>query len=657
MTQFSTLFTPYTLKNITLRNRLVMLPHVTFYATADRRPSARLKNYYSERAKGGVGLIVTESQTVHVTGGCDNCVDASNRAGMLEWRDGVTAVHEQGAKFFAQLTHHGLETFTLFSRREQWGPSPIPNPAVREIPKMMDKRDIAEAVEAFRVSAANVREAGFDGVELKVGHDGLLRTFLSPFYNRRPDEYGGSPENRARFVLEVLAAVRTAVGDDFPIGFRFCLDEGFPGGYGLADALAYARLFAASGQLDYFSSDMGTWMSVEMQVPPMVVPQGFALDAVAALKQATPLPVIAFGRLKRPEQAEQLLAEGKADLVGMARQFIADAEFVNKVKEGRLEEIRPCVACNQECVGRLQNLQAIACVHNPAAGHEAEWGSGTLTRTAQPKKVWVIGGGPMGLKTAEIAAKRGHHVTLIEQGAELGGQVRLAATAPHHAEWGQIVSHLAAQVARLGVNVRLNTQADAAMILAERPDAVIIATGSGPGPLPFALKGNTSVLNEWQVLTNEQPANQNVLLYDLGVKFEGAAVAETLAARGNRVQWVTPTFVVGAEIDPTSIGPLRRRLAEHGVQTTPEHTIIEVNDEAVVLFNVLSHRVTAISTALNAGVPHIESIVIAGNKASHNSLYHELEGKVPALYSGGDAIAPRNVYAAVVDGERIGREI
>mgnify|MGYP002622489883 CR=1 FL=1 len=649
MTEFTTLFTPYTLKNVPLRNRLVMLPHVTFYASKDRRPSPRLKNYYIERAKGGVGLIVSESQTVHVTGGCENCVDMSSKASVELWRDGVTAVHDHGAKFFAQLTHHGLETFTLFSRRELWGPSAIPNPAIREVPKAMDKADLAAAIEAFGIAASNVREAGFDGVELKVGHDGLLRTFLSPFYNQRQDAYGGSLENRARFVLEVLNAVRTAVGDDYPVGFRFCLNEAMPGGYGLEEALAYAKLFAATGQLDYFSSDMGTWMSVELQVPPMVIPQGFALDAVQSLKEATKLPVIAFGRLKRPEQAEQVLAEGKADLVGMARQFLADPAFANKVQEGRLDEVRPCVACNQECVGRLQNLHAIACVHNPAAGHEAEWGMGTLKPAEKPKKVVVVGGGPMGLKTAEVAAKRGHHVILFEKSGVLGGQVRLAAAAPHHDEWGQIITHLARQVRRLGVAVRLNEAATADFILAENPDAVIIATGAGPGPLPFAQTGDKPIYNEWQILNGDPPTEQTILLYDLGVKFEAAAIAETLAEKGNQVNWVTPASTAGAEIDPTSIGPLRQRLAQHNVQTTPEHSIVEVNDEVVFLFNVLSHQVTA--------VPHIDAIVIVGNKASHNQLMQELAGQVPALYSGGDAVAPRNVYNAIVDGERIGREI
>jgi mycofactocin system FadH/OYE family oxidoreductase 2 len=646
MTEFPHLFSPYTLKGVPLRNRLVMLPHVTFYAGKDRRPSTRLKNYYIDRAKGGVGLIVTESQTVHLTGGCENCVDMSSAESAAAWRDGVQAVHDHGAKFFAQLTHHGLETFTLFSSRELWGPSAVPNPAIREIPKAMDATDIAAAIEAFRVSAVHAREAGFDGVELKVGHDGLLRTFLSPYYNRRTDDYGGSPENRARFVLEVLAAVRGAVGDDYPVGFRFCLDEAMPGGYGLDEALAYARLFAATGQLDYFSSDMGTWLSVELQVPPMVIPQGYALDAVAALKTATPLPVIAFGRLKRPEQAEQVLAEGRADLVGMARQLLADPEFANKAREGRLDEIRPCVACNQECVGRLQNLHAIACVHNPAAGREGEWGIGTLPVVDAPRRVVVVGGGPMGLKAAEIAARRGHRVTLFEQGEALGGQVRLAATAPHHAEWGQIVTHLAAQVARLGVAVRLNTTATAETVLAERPDAVVIATGAAPGPLPFANPAGAPVYTEFQALAGEGPTGQRVLLYDLGVKFEGAALAETLAAQGNAVQWVSPAFTVGADIDPASIGPLRQRLGQAGVETTPEHSIIEVNDAAVILFNVLSHQVRP--------VPGVEAIVIAGNKVSRNALAIELDGRVP-VYCGGDALAPRNVYNAIVDGERIGR--
>ncbi len=649
MTEFPHLFSTYQIRDVALRNRLVMLPHVTFYAGKDRRPSDRLKRYYIERARGGVGLIVTESQTVHITGGCESCVDASDTVGMQQWHNGVRAVQDHGAKIFAQLTHHGLETFTLFSRRELWGPSAVPNPAIREIPKAMDRADIAEAIEAFRVSAANVRDAGFDGVELKVGHDGLLRTFLSPYYNRRNDAYGGSPENRARFVLEVLAAVRLAVGDDYPVGFRFCLDEGMRGGYQLEEALSYARMFAATGQLDYFSSDMGTWMSVDMQVPPMTVPQGFALDAVSALRVATTLPVIAYGRIKRPEQAESILATGQADLVGMARQFLADPEFALKVQDGRLNEIRPCVACNQECVGRLQNLHAIACVHNPAAGHEAEWGSGTLQPAVEARQVLVIGGGPTGLKAAEIAARRGHSVTLHERAAELGGQVRLAASAPHHAEWGQIVEHLVEQLRILRVDMRVNSEIDPAAVESIRPDVVVVATGSGPGQLPFVHDGSVEVLNEWQVLGSDVPHDKNVVLLDMGVKFEGAAVAETLASRDNHLRWVTPAFAIGAEIDPTNIAPLRQRLSQHAVVTMPEHTVIEVAEGRVVLLNVLTQQVQVLLD--------VDCMVIVGNKQSYDDLWSALGGQVIELYTGGDAVAPRNVHNAIVDGERIGRAI
>jgi mycofactocin system FadH/OYE family oxidoreductase 2 len=647
-TRYPHLFSPFHIKGVELRNRVVFLPHVTMYAGEDRRPSERLRHYYLERARGGVGLIVTESQYVYVNGGAANTVDASNREGMLAWRETIAAVHAQGAKMFAQLTHHGSQTFSHATSLPLWGPSPVSDPSVGEIPHVMGLDEIRAVIDASAGAAANACAAGFDGVELKVGHDGLLRQFLSPYWNRRDDEYGGSIEKRMRLVLETLAAVRSAIGIDMPLGLRFCLDEGIPGGYGLEDALGFARHFAATGHVDYLSADMGTWMRLDLQIPPMTWPEGYALEAAAALRAATQLPVIAFGRIKRPEQAEEALASGAADLVGLARQLIADPAWAVKAATGRATDIRPCVACNQLCVGNLARSLPIGCVHNPAAGREERLGALTLRSAKAPKRVLVVGGGPAGLKAAEVAAHRGHRVTLLERAQLLGGQVTLAATTPGHGEWGEIATHLAAEIGRLGVETCLGIDATPETVLAAAPDAVVIATGSAPAPPPFAPVEGLVVLNDLDVLRGPGPQGKSVLLLDLGVRFQGAALVEMLAARGNSVRWVTPAPFVGAEVDPSSLLDLRRRFAGLGIVCMPEHTVIATAPGTITLLNVFTGAVTQVEA---------ETLVVAGARRAVDDLATAIRGRVPELHVVGDSVAPRTVSMAIYEGELAGRAI
>ncbi len=643
---FPRLFEPFELRGVWLRNRIVFLPHVTMYGEHGR-PTRQHRFYFEERARGGAGLIVSESQVVHPTGGHGRCV-LTDENGMRGWRETIDAVHEHGCRFFAQLTHHGPEAFTTTTMLPQWAPSPVADPAVGEIPKQMSHAEIREAQAAYRAGAGRAVAVGFDGVELKVGHDGLLRTFLTPFYNRRDDEYGlGSVEDRLRFVVETLEGVRMEIGD-VPLGIRFCLDEHIPGGYGLDEGLAIVAELAATGLLDYVSADMGTWVSVEMQVPPAGVPEGYADEATAAARKVTGLPTIAFGRIVSPGHAETILESGGADLVGMARQLLADPEWPLKVAEGRADDIRLCIHCNQECVGRLMRNIPISCIHNPAAGREERLGARTRTAAAHARRVVVVGGGPAGLKAAEIAAARGHECVVLEREPVVGGQVALAARAPHNEEWGEIVHHLARRLERLGVELRTGVEATAATVLAERPDAVVLATGSRPAPPPFPADG-MRVLDGIDVLRGDLPRGERVVLLDLAHRYEGAALADTLAAAGNDVQWLTPAPAVMIDMDWGTRRVVLRRLAAAGLRRDGETTVVGADAGGVTVLNVGDGSVRRIEA--------VGCVVVAGCRAADTSLAAALGGDGPELRTVGDCVAPRHVAIAIYEGELAGRAL
>jgi len=643
---FAPLFEPARIGSVELKNRLVMLPHGTHFGEAFG-PSTTHHHYYLERARGGVGLINVESLVVTEDGRHGTyTVDAFDLPTMRRWEPTLDAVHGEGTKMFAQLSHYSTSAPAGLTMKPLLAPSVLPGAG--ESHKAMDAGDLAGVRDGFALSAANVKAVGFDGVELKVAHGGLLRMFLSPHFNRRVDEYGGSLVNRARYVLETIGAVRRAVGPDFPVGVRLVLDEGLTGGYGLDEGLEYARMFSDSRLLDFITSDLGTWAN-GLWVAPMSVPEGYADNVTAALKATVEVPVIAFGRIKRPEHAVRILTEGTADLVGMTRQLIADPEWLVKVAEGRLEQIRPCVACNQECIGRVARYLPMSCVHNPAAGREQFLGALTRRRAAQSRRVVVVGGGPAGLKAAESAALRGHDVVLLERAARLGGQVVLAADTPGHREWGEIVRHLEDRLAQLGVEVRLGTEATAQSLRAQRPDAVVIATGARPGPWPFEVEATAAVFDEWQVLDGALPRGQAVALYDLGVRFEPAALLLTVLAHASRVWWIAPTTTVGPEIEQTNRVALMNHIADADVRRVAETRISHVNHGHIVVAD------TAIGRSRR--IDGVDSVVVVGNKLPDDALMRGLGAEDFTVTAIGDCVAPRHTAQAIYEGELAGRAL
>ena len=423
------LFEPIRLGNVEIRNRVVMTGHGTGLAE-NFLPSERHVAYYRERAMGGVGLIGMAFPQIHPTSqdvpGEPHAYNPAIVPGLQRIAD---AVHEYGARIVMQLGHGGRQGTSTFTERALWGPSNVPDPFNGEMPKEMEPEDIEEIIRAHAIGARHAKQGGMDGVEIHSGYGGyLLASFLSNFSNFRSDEYGGSLQNRMRIVLRVIEAIREEVGPDYLVGINLQGHDYSPGGLEPADAQAIARAMEATGGVDYICVKAATYYEANQNVPDMQHPKLIWASLAQAVKEAVSLPVIAVGRINEPADAVSVLNNGQADLVAMTRQQIADPETVNKMREDRLDDIRRCIGCNQGCIDRLFKMTNATCVHNPAAGYELQLGIKTLKVAEHARRVVVVGAGPAGLKAAEVAARAGHQVILIERREHTGGQLRLAAS-------------------------------------------------------------------------------------------------------------------------------------------------------------------------------------------------------------------------------------
>jgi mycofactocin system FadH/OYE family oxidoreductase 2 len=648
--EFPHLFSPLRVGRVTVANRISFSAHLT-NLSEHGLPTERLAAYLAARARGGAGLIITEEQSVHATDRAyDKLIEAFRPEVIPGYRRLTGAVHRYDTRIFAQLNHNGQQCSGAFSRLPVWAPSAVPDVLHREVPKAMEPEDIDEVIEYFCRSAVHVREGGFDGIELQFGHSSLARQFLSPLSNQRSDQYGGDLEGRLRFSLELITAVRGAVGEDFTLGIRLCADELIPGGLTLDDSVQIAKRLEDTGKLDFLDLSLSTFYNLYMVGGTMHLPLGYTIPLAAAMKQGVSLPVFATGRINDPALAERVLASGQADMIGMVRAQIADPDFAAKARDGRTEEIRYCVACNQNCYGRVGLDRSIGCVQNPAAGAEAYEGEVNLIPALRRKRVMVVGGGPAGMWAAKIAKLRGHEVTLFERSDELGGQVLLAMQGAGREEFGVIARNERQQLARLEVPVRLGVEVDAETVLGEQPDAVVVATGSRPKACPVGGADGDRVFNVWQTLRGEADLGERVLLIDYDGHHQASATAERLAEQGLSVHVVTSSLFVGSELGPSQdLYLTRQRLLQKGVTFTPDFAVMEIKGTEVHGFNVYSNEWDVISG--------FDSIVTAMGNDADEGLYFALKGKVPELYRVGDCVAPRKVDMAVLEGYLVGKRV
>ncbi|CAB5160492.1 2,4-dienoyl-CoA reductase [NADPH] (EC [Olavius algarvensis associated proteobacterium Delta 3] len=643
MSAFKHLFQSISIGSLKVKNRLLMSAMSINFGVDDQGwVDDQLIEYFRVRARGGVGMMLVGGGGVHPSGvelphlpalWDDACIPSLTRM--------VNAVRPYETRFGVQLMHGGRQSY----HDQKVAPSAIPAPAVvNGVPKALTLMEIDEIVAAFGDAARRCLEAGFDFIEIHGAHGYLINQFLSPNSNIREDAYGGPFDNRIRFLRDIMRDIRTKTGTDFPVGIRINGDDYIDGGWTLADAKRLAPILEAEGAA-YLHVSAGVYGSRQLTIPSMYVPQGCFVHLAEAVKPLVSVPVITAGRIKLPEMAERIIRGGQADMVAMGRSLLADPNWPHKARTGITDTIRPCIGCCLACIHAVLALEPGSCVVNPEVGREYLLGDPVPAPAS--KKVMVIGAGPAGLAAARMAALRGHQVLVLDEKRHAGGLARLAALPPGRGEIMDLVNFLEREVARLGVEIRLNTPVDARIITVEMPDVAILASGSMPEvPLYKGLfQSRMNVVTMLEVLEENAAVGGKAIV--MGGNQAGLVVADHLAEQGCDVVVLHRKAHFAEEMSSNDRFYLRERLTAHPVTLFKK----------VSIKRFFPHGVSFLSNGRPLEIDGFDTVVVSDAMTSIKKPLELFKDRAVDVHVIGDAKSPRTIQFAVGEAEEIGRQI
>ena len=641
--QYKHLLSPIDVGPFTLRNRVLVTAHVPGIETNGQVNDAYIR-YQIAKTKGGAALQISGSTAVHRTGavGAGRGLNASDDGCIEGYKRLADAVHDLGGRFLIQLGHAGANVTDTDAGRPLLAPSPIMSRLSRETPKQMTIGEIDELVDAHGSASVRVRKSGLDGVELLSAFGYLPAAFLSPYSNNRSDDYGGSLENRMRFLLRSIDAVRTGIGSDRILGVRLPGDEQVEGGLSQSELQDIAALIAQTGKVDYLNIIVGTNYDRSGRMnhwPPTPAPHGLFVPLAAGIKSRVDLPVFTAGRITDPAMANKIIEQGDADMVGMTRAQISDPNLVQKLLEERPQDIRPCVGANL-CIAQAMASKPIRCMHNPMTGRESEWGK--IAQSDEPKNVTIIGGGPAGLEAARVAAERGHRVTLFEASEELGGQLSLWAQAPMTSEFRKTLNWYQTQLTQLQVRILTNKTITAEDIATLDADVLVLATGAkAAAPLPKAQGSNDiSVIDPWQAIA-DPPTRKHILINDEGGGRSALSAADKLLDQ-NKITLVTAEYALGELVTATVRAPIYKRFLASHVEMYPSQEIHSINGSTVTLRSV--------HTGYETHIEDVDLVVDWRGATAETTLQPAVEASGLPHYVIGDCLAPRQVNIAIAEG-------
>lgn len=645
MSEITKLFEPGKIGRLSIRNRIAMAPMLAVgLAELDGRISERCIDYYAERAKGGVGLIITGAfpATLAIEFGkmAESGIIPIPRADIPEviprLKELAEAVHKYDAKIAIQLTAgfgRVMSPLLLALGLENVAPSALPNVWDRSITtRELTTEEVERLVKSFGTATEIVAEAGIDAIELH-GHEGyMMDQFMTSLWNKRTDKYGGDLDGRLRFVLEIIENIKNKAGKDFPIIFRYAIKHYIEGGRDVEESLEIARRLERAG-VHALHVDAGCYDDWYWPHPPNYQPPGCMVDMAEAVKKVVQIPIITVGRLGYPELADSVLREGKADFVALGRPLLADPQWPLKAMEGRLEDIRPCIGCQEGCIGRVFHAESLSCAVNPACGNEREL---EITPAERSKSVLVVGGGVAGMDAARVAALRGHKVTLCEKGDRLGGHLIPGSVPEFKRDLALLRDYYATQLAKLSVKIELGKEVTPKLVVEMKPEVVIMATGSTPIVPEIPGIEKDIVVTAIDVLLGRKMAGERVIVAGGGLV--GCETAVYLAQQGKRVTVVEMLEEIIPDVFEANKQHLLKLLAENGVSVLTDASLGRVTDDGAIVVN----KRRRYEAELKA-----DTVVLSLGLKPERGLIEALEGKVPELHVIGDCEEPRKIMDAV----------